>query len=141
MKATLAVSILLCIIAYTAHAEPTQNSTETDIAVIKNEIKNLKESMETGFANVEKKFDGIEKKFDDKFDNIEKNFDRLNNIIIACIGIPMVILTIGATLWGILTHRRGRREDILQKRIETLTQEIEMLTQEIEILKQKRIVS
>ncbi len=122
MKATLAVSILLCIIAYTAHAEPPKSSVETDIAVIKNEIKNLKESMETGFANVEK-----------KFDNIEKNFDRQNNIIIACIGIPMVILTIGATLWGILTHRRGRREDMLQNQIETLTQEIETL-------KQKRIV-
>ncbi len=117
----LALSILFCIIAYTVHAVPSQNSVETDIAVLKNEVKNLKESMNTGFANVQKEFEHVQKNFDD----IQKNFDRQNNIIIACIGIPMVFLTIGATIWGILTHRRNRQ--------------IETLTQEIETLKQKRI--
>ncbi|RKU12633.1 hypothetical protein C6501_10825 [Candidatus Poribacteria bacterium] len=102
MKTILVLSILLCIIAHSAHSEPPQNSVETDIAVIKTEIKNLKESMNTGFANV------------------QNNFDRQNNIIIACIGIPMIILTIGATIWGILAHRRSRKEDTLQNQIETL---------------------
>ena len=60
----------------------------------------------------------------------ENNFDRQNNIIIACIGIPMAILAIGATVWGILTNRRSRKEDTLQKQIETLTQEIETLKQQ-----------
>ena len=122
MKTILVLSILLCIIAHSAHSEPPQNSVETDIAVIKTEIKNLKESMNTGFANVQK-----------DFEKIQKNFDRQNNIIIACIGIPMVILTIGATIWGILAHRRSRKEDTLQN-------QIERLTQEIETLKQQRIV-
>ena len=34
-------------------------------------------------------------------DEGQKNFDRQNTIIIACIGIPLAILAIGATLWGI----------------------------------------
>ncbi len=123
MKTILMFSLLLCIITLSAHAEPSQNSVETDIAVIKTEIKNLKEGMNTGFANVQK-----------QFENVQKNLDRIINIIIACIGLPMVILTIGATVWGILAYRKSRKEDTLQDQIETLTQEIETL-------KQQRIVS
>ena len=137
MKTILTLSILLCIIAHLAHSEPSQNSVETDIAVIKTEIKNIKESMNTGFANVQKDFEHVQQNFDNvqkNFDAIQKNFDRQNNIIIACIGIPMVILTIDATIWGILAHRKSRKEDTLQNQIETLTQEIETL-------KQQRIVS
>ena len=47
--------------------------------------------------------------------------DRQNNIIIACIGIPLAILAIGATVWGILAHRRSRKNQALENRIETLT--------------------
>ena len=32
-----------------------------------------------------------------RIDDIQKNFDRLNNIIIACIGIPLAIIAVGAT--------------------------------------------
>ena len=89
---------------------------KTDGAVVKTEATNLKETVNTGFSNV------------------QKNFDRQNNIIIACIGIPLAILAIGATLWGTLAHRRSRKDQILEK-------QIEVLTQEIEALKQQRIVS
>ncbi len=130
MKTTLILSLLLCIIIHTAHAEPPQNRVETDIAVIKNEIKNLKDGMNTGFENVQKQFENVQK----QFENVQKNFDWLNNLIIACIGIPMVILTIGASVWGILAYRRSRKEDTLQEQLETLTKEIETL-------KQQRIVS
>ncbi len=130
MKTILMISLLFCIITLSAHAEPSQNSVETDIAVIKTEIKNLKEGMNTGFANVQK-----------QFENVQKNLDRIISIIIACIGIPMVFLTIGLTVWGILAYRRSRKEDTLQDQIKTLTQQIETLTQEIEKLKQQRIVS
>ena len=130
MKTILMFSLLFCIITHSAHAEPSQNSVETDIAVIKTEIKNLKESMNTGFANVQK-----------QFENVQKNLDRIISIIIACIGIPMVFLTIGLTVWGVLAYRRSRKEDTLQDQIETLTQQIATLTQEIEKLKQQRIVS
>ena len=152
MKTILLFSILLCAIALPVLGQaPQQNSVETDIAVIKAEIKHLRETMETGFANINDKFATVDGKFatvdgkfatvndrfdtvDSRFDTVEKNFDRLNNIIIACIGIPLAILAIGATLWGILSHRRSIRDSTLEK-------QVEILTQEIETLKQQRIVN
>lgn len=112
MKTILVLSILLFGIVLPAFCQAPQNSVETDIAVIKTEIKNLNE------------------KVDDKFESLEKNFDRQNNIIIACIGIPLAILAIGATVWGILANRRSRKDQTLEKQIETLTQEIETLKQQ-----------
>ena len=85
---------------------------KTDIAVLTSEVENLKVSV------------------NERFDSIEKNFDRQNNIIIACIGIPLAILAIGATVWGILAHRRGRKDQTFEKRIENLTEEIETLRQQ-----------
>ena len=70
----------------------------------------------------------------DDFATIQKNFDRQNNIIIACIGIPLAILAISATVWGILASRRSKKDQTFEKQIEVLTEEIEML-------KQQRIVS
>lgn len=89
---------------------------KTDGAIRQTEITNLKENVKKGF------------------DDVQKGFDRQNNIIIACIGIPLAILAIGATVWGILAHRRSRKDQVLERQIETLTQEIEAL-------KQQRIVS
>ena len=104
---------------------------ETEIAAMKTEIKNIDEKIDDKFASLEKnfndKFVSLEKNFNDKFASLEKNFDRLNNIIIACIGIPLAILAIGATMWGILASRRSRKDQTLEKQIETLTQEIEAL--------------
>ena len=85
---------------------------KTDGAIVKTEVTHLKETVNNGFGNV------------------QKNFDRQNNIIIACIGIPLAILAIGATVWGILANRRSRKDEILEKQIETLTQEIETLKQQ-----------
>ena len=92
---------------------------KTDGAVVKLEVENLKETIDKGFENVET-----------RFDSIEKNFDRQNNIIIACIGIPLAILAIGATVWGILAQKRSGKDRALEKQIETLTEEIEMLKQQ-----------
>lgn len=104
MKTIIALSILFWAIAYPADSEQPQNSVETKIAVIETEIKNLKESTDKGFENVNQKIDKGFENVNQKFADIQKNFDRQNNIIIACIGIPMAILAIGATIWGILTH-------------------------------------
>ena len=152
MKTILVLSILFCTIASPLRAETATSTLETDIAVMKTDIRNLNEKIDTfeknvnaRFESLEKNFDArfesLEKNFDKRFENIdrrfeslEKNFDRLNNIIIACIGIPLAILAIGATVWGILAHRRSRKEDTLEKQIGTLTQEIETL-------KQRQIVS
>ena len=138
---TISISILFWAIAYPTYSEQPQNSIETDIAVIKTEIKNLKEAMEKGFDNmnqkIDKGFDNVQIQFDTvqtQLGTVQKTFDRQNNIIIACIGIPMGLLVFGATVWGILTHRRSRKEDTLQKQIETLMQEIDTL-------KKQRIVS
>ena len=110
---------------------------KTDMAVMKIEVANLKETVNIKFDNVNGKFDDVNGKFDDvngKFDGVQKNFDRQNNIIIACIGIPLAILALDATVWGILAHRRSERDRVLARQVETLTQEIEAL-------KQQKIVS
>ncbi len=96
---------------------------KADVLVIKTDLQNLKENVVKGFGGVEK-----------NFDRIEKNFDRQNNIIIACIGLPLAILAIGATVWGILAHRRSIRDSLQRAEIETLKAEIETL-------KQRHIVS
>lgn len=94
------------------------NTLKMEGAIRQTEIKNLKEVMNNGFNNVQK-----------DLDNVQNNFDRQNNIIIACIGIPLAILAVGATVWGILAHRRSRKEQTLENQIETLTEEIETLKQ------------
>ena len=110
MKYILAPSLLLCAITgFPALCQTPQTTVETEIAVIKTEIKNLNE------------------KIDDKFEGIEKNFDRLNNIIIVCLGIPLAIFAISATVSSILASRRSRKYQIFEKQIETLTEEIEAL--------------
>ena len=99
---------------------------KTEGAIRQTEIKNLKETMNNGFDNVQKDFDNVQK----DFDNIQKSFDRQNNIIIACIGIPLALIAIGATVWGILAYRRNTKDHTLEKQIEVLTQEIETLKQQ-----------
>ena len=123
MKHILFFSMLFSVIVLPALCQTPQSSVETDIAVIKTEIKNLKESINHGFSNVQQDFDAV-----------QKNFDRQNNIIIACIGIPLAILAGCATVWGILANSRRRKDQTLEK-------QIEVLTQEIETLKQQRIVN
>ena len=132
MKTILALSILLFVIVLPALCQTPQSSVETDIAVIKTEIKSLREAINTGFSNVQKNFDNVQKNFDNvqnDFDNVQTNFDRQNNIIIACIGIHWASLAIGATVWGILAHRRNERNHSLERQVEVLTQEIETLKQ------------
>ncbi len=93
------VILLLCVIAgFPAPRQTPQMDVKTEIAVIKTEIKNINEKIDDKFRAV-----------DDKFASLEKNFDRLNNIIIACIGIPLAILAIGATVRGILASRPATR--------------------------------
>ena len=124
MKTILLSLLLLCAITLPLYAQSEADDTlkadvlelKADVLVMKTDLKNLKENVITGF------------------DRVEKNFDRQNNIIIACIGLPLAILAIGATVWGILAHRRSIRDSIQQEEIETLKAEIETL-------KQRHIVS
>ena len=123
MKTIFLFLFLLCVIVLPVLGETSEDTVKTDIAVIKTEIKNLNEKIDDKFESI-----------NGKFESIEKNFDRQNNIIIACIGIPLAILAIGATVWGILTHRRSGKDRALER-------QIEVLIQEIETLKQQRIVN
>ena len=75
---------------------------KTDWAVIKTEVANLKETV------------------NNDSDNIQKNFDRQNNIIIACIGIPLAILAIGATLWGTLDTGEAEKIRYSRSRLKCL---------------------
>ncbi len=137
MKTTLLFSILLCVLALPALGELTDADLDKIRLIVKEEIKPIKAdivTLKTDGVGVKTEIKNIDEKIDDKFESIEKNFDRQNNIIIACIGIPLAILAIGATVWGILAHRRSGRDRALEKHIETLTQEIETL-------KQQRIVN
>ncbi|MDE0016988.1 MAG: hypothetical protein OXU51_12420 [Candidatus Poribacteria bacterium] len=133
MKTILLCLLLLCAIALPLYAQSEVDDTlkadvrelkedvralKEDVLVIKTDLENLKENVAKGFETVDK-----------NFDRIEKNFDRQNNIIIACIGLPLAILAIGATVWGILTHRRGVRDSAQREEIETLKAEIETLKQ------------
>ena len=124
MKTILVLLILFSVIALPALCQTPQSTVETEIAVIKTEIavikteiSNLKETVNNGFNNVQKDFDNFQKNFQQNFDSIQKNFDRQNNIIIACIGIPLAILAICATVWGILASRRSIRDQTLEKQV------------------------
>ena len=115
-------AILLCLLLFYAITLPlyaqskAEDTFKGDILVIKTDLKNLKENVNNGF------------------DRVEKNFDRQNNIIIACIGLPLAILAIVVTVWGILAHRRSVRDSAQREEIETLKAEVETL-------KQRQIVS
>ena len=119
IKNILLFSILFCVIAMPLCAQ-TQ-----EISEIKDDIATLK----TGLAVLTSEVKNLRANVNERFDGIEKNFDRQNNIIIACIGIPLAIIAIGATVWGILAYRRSRKDQILERQIEILTQEIETLKQ------------
>ncbi|RKU16656.1 hypothetical protein C6500_17280 [Candidatus Poribacteria bacterium] len=93
---------------------------KTDMALMKIEVANLKQNVNDRFTSV-----------NDRFDDIQKNFDRQNNIIIACIGIPLVILAIGATVWGILANKRSGNNREQERINQELREEIEALKQQL----------
>ena len=129
MKTILLLSILFCSCAIVLPSLGALTDADLDKIrlIVKDEVKseiNASEKRMKEYINTKNE------SIDDKFESIEKNFDRQNNIIIACIGIPLAILAIGATVWGILAHRRSGKDRALEEKIETLTQEIETLKQQ-----------
>ena len=152
MKSSVALSILFCaIVQFPVFAELTPQDLDKirsivteeiqkeirpikagiatlkiDMAVMKTEVANLKESVNDRFDNVNGKFDDVNRKFDD----VQKNFDRLNNIIIACIGIPLAILAVAATLWSLSANRRSGRDREQERINQELREEIETLKQQ-----------
>ena len=113
MKNILTLLILFCALAMPLRAAPPETAIETDIAVIKTEIQNLN-------GKIDDKFESLEK----RFDSIEKNFDRQNTLIIACIAIPMALITL-MIAW------RSIKDNSLQKQIDALSEVIESQKQQL----------
>ncbi len=113
MKTILALSILFCAIALPLYSDTPENTIQTDIAVIKTDIQNLDEKIDDKFNNLEK-----------RFESIEKNFDRQNALIIACIAVPMALITL-MIAW------RSVKDNSLQKQIDALSQAIESQKQQL----------
>ena len=114
MKRLITFSILVCAFVLPFCLQSIADDTikadiagiKTEIAVMKTEIKNLKESVNNGF------------------ESIQRNFDRQNNIIIACIGLPLAIIAIGVTVWAVLANRRKKEFEALKQEMETLKQQL-----------------
>jgi uncharacterized protein YxeA len=133
MKTILVLLILLCAFAAPALAALTDTDLDKIRLIVQEEIKPIKAdivSLKTDAAVVKTEVTNLKETVNNNFDDVQKNFDRQNNIIIACIGIPLAILAIGATVWGILAHRRSGKDRALARQVETLTQEIEALKQQ-----------
>ncbi len=71
-------------------------------------------------GKIDDKFKALEK----RFDSLEKNFDRQNTLIIACIAIPMALITL-MIAW------RSIKDNSLQKQIDTLSEIIESQKQQL----------
>ena len=135
MKNILLFSILFCAIALPALGELTDAELLDKIRLIINEeLKPIKADIDTlkiDSATVKTEVTNLKEAVNKDFDTIQKNFDRQNNIIIVCIGIPMAILAIGATVWGGYAYKRSKKADTQQEQIEKLRQEIENLKQSV----------
>ena len=77
-------------------------------------------TFETLDGKIDDKFNALEK----RFDSLEKNFDRQNTLIIACIAIPMALITL-MIAW------RSVKDTSLQKQIDTLSEIIESQKQQL----------
>ena len=146
-KLCISLSILFsAIIFFPLRADTAETALQTDIAVIKTELQNLNEKVDSTFKTLDQKIDDkfnaldgkidstfkrLDGKIDDKFnalekrfDSLEKNFDRQNTLIIACIAIPMALITL-MIAW------RSVKDTSLQKQIDTLSEIIESQKQQL----------
>lgn len=101
---------------------------------MKTEIVESEKRMKTEITLIKADIQTLNNKFDTlegKFDTLEKSIDRQNNIMIACISIPMGLLVVLVAIWGILAQMRDVKG----------SKELEMLKQEIENLKAHRTFS
>ena len=147
-KLLVSLSILFAVIVFfPLRADTAETAIQTDIAVIKTELQNLNEKVDDKFntldtkidstfktldAKIDDKFNTLDAKIDDKFnalekrfDSLEKNFDRQNTLIIACIAIPMALITL------MIAWRSLIKDASLQKQIDTLSEIIDSQKQQL----------
>ena len=134
MKKVLLCTILFCVIALPALGELTDADLNEIRLIVKEEIKSINadlDTLKTDGAAVKTEVTNLKETVNRDFDTIQKNFDRQNNIIIACIGIPMAILAIGATVWSILAYKRNRKADTQQEQIKSLEEQIGIIGEKL----------
>ena len=173
MKYILLCSIFFCAIALPALGELTDADLDKIRLIVKEEIEPIKDdivTLKTDGTAVKTEVSNVKENVKNGFGDVQKNFDRQNNIIIACIGFPMAILAIGATVWGIIANKRSKKDSeqventltreqaialigehmreitpeekqIFEALMREQNEKIESLTQEIETLKQQRTVN
>ena len=127
MKKVLLFSILFCAIALPALAELTDADLDKIRLIVQEEIKPLKDeigTLKTDIAVIKTEVPNLKETANTNFKATENSLNRQNNIIIACIGIPMAILAIGATVWGVYAYKRSRKADTQQEQIEKLEKQI-----------------
>ena len=127
-------SMLFCVIVLPALGELTDADLNKIRLIVKEEIKPIKadiDTLKTDGAAVKTEVTNLKETVNKDFDTIQKNFDRQNNIIIACIGIPMAILAIGATVWSILAHKRNKKADTQQEQIKKLEEQIGIIGEKL----------
>ena len=130
MKTILLFSIMLCAIATPALAELTDADLDKIRLIVQEEIKPLKDeigTLKTDIVVIKTEVTNLKGTVNTNFDTTQKNFNRQNNIIIACIGIPMAILAIGATVWGVYAYKRSRKADTQQEQIKSLIEDVNTL--------------
>lgn len=141
MKTIIALSILLCVIASTTMGALDDTDLDKIRLIIQEEIKAEIKPIKADVVTLQTEMATVKTEIKNLKESTNKSFDRLYTILIYFITVPLGVLAIGANVWGILAYRRNRKEDMLEKQIETLTQKMETFTQEIETLKKQRIVS
>ena len=152
MKVLLLFSILFCAIVGPLHADTSKTAIENDIAVLKTDVAVLKTDvavlktdvavlktdvavLKTDVAVIKRDIQNLNSKIGDRFehlekrlDSMEKNFDRQNALTIACIAVPMALITI-MIAW------RSVKDNSLQRQIDALSAAIEsqqQLTEKVE---------
>ena len=125
-KLLVSLSILFAVIVFfPLRADTAETAIQTDIAVIKTDIKNLNEKVDSTFKTLDAKIDDKFNALEQRFDSLEKNFDRQNTLIIACIAIPMALITL------MIAWRSLIKDASLQKQIDTLSEIIESQKQQL----------
>lgn len=172
MKKVLLFLVLFCAIALPSFGELTDADLDKIRLIVKEEIEPIKDdivTLKTDGTALKTEVSNVKENVKNGFGDVQKNFDRQNNIIIACIGFPMAILAIGATVWGIIANKRSKKDSgqventltreqaialigehmreitpvekrIIEEFMSIQDRKIETLTQEIENLKQQQTV-
>ena len=125
MKTILALSILFSLIALPALGALSEADLNQIRLIVKEEIKTEINALEKRFdGKIDDRFNTLDGKIDDKFnaleerfDSIENNFDRQSAFIIACIAIPMALITLMIAWRSVKDNSQAKTFDKIKKKL------------------------